>query len=777
MKKKLLFLLLLFFVFTPNVKAWVGNYTYNITSLKYENSNITFTGWAVIKGNGGVGVEIHNINPSFKLNIGYYTDEAKTYIAQDLAGNSITGNEYRVVGNQAGYSLSTAYQASTSYSKGTNCVGNYDCYYTNSYFSFSIPISDINAKLAASTKSPVYIFFDMTVIINAGEKYEGRTSEAATRTFPITFHDYTKPNNFEQSGFKYDFSTSDKVIIISQNSKVQSTSILKSGNYPCTRCNGDSIGWVTNGVYKVNNHFSNGGYVSYKLSVDTNRTAKNYTSNGAYCVLGNPSNVGGCYAPGDTIGEYYAPDFWTAPSSSNGSYLKTTCTEESNTYKHIIIDGDTNGGDDGNSNSGDINGDTEETYHYDAKSSTSGTANIGDEDVIDNGYCRVTCNETLKTSYLPYQTAKAGTSFKYPISIDGTRNCSFNFYSLDKLLTQLDYASIAYKQTTIKKCPASDNSSENYYWSATYNELLSRFNKCVSLKSQFMAGGSSAYDINPSVDAIIQKANGGLETKKYIRTSVTGPTDTSTETYVNLKSSAKYSKVNICLNKACTQTVLLSDIYEKVLSNWTVKSVAGNVFDFKDDYCVEKYTGKLLKNTTKNCYPVGRGYFTDLDAKTGTYDLTIKITDIGRNVGAWDKRKNAIIDSKYTITKGILTSCDPTVDPKCCVGTGCDGGPGGPSGINVVYRQVALNDLFPTSTKKYGDNWKTPYALTLVSKIQTTGNKVYQQKPKYTFRVTPIQNVLVKGYNKFGHQYGEFNLDSNERSLYISSSGYYTRGD
>ncbi|NLD79101.1 MAG: hypothetical protein GX641_02060, partial [Mollicutes bacterium] len=97
------------------------------------------------------------------------------------------------------------------------------------------------------------------------------------------------------------------------------------------------------------------------------------------------------------------------------------------------------------------------------------------------------------------------------------------------------------------------------------------------------------------------------------------------------------------------------------------------------------------------------------------------------------------------------------------------------------YRQISLNEVFPTMSKitnnYYGYNWLSEKGLKVAADIEKKGYSLYNQRPIYSFSAGVFQNVAVKLYN-LTHKYGEFNLNEYEQSKFINTNlDKYKRGN
>lgn len=777
MKKRfILAAALFFFTFIPKVDAWMGNYVYDINNVYVSGRQMVISGWGIVKSSSGKEVSIST--PTYELWADYYSDSDAHYkvssqlLATVLGSDSTVSSylQYAYVDNEK----NTYFSAFNRECQNTNTGS--DCQYQNVAFSMGFDLTLISNKIKEIKKDVIYVMLRLkikTTFTNAVP--EGfNIAILGSRISPESQAAISSIADGSISSFI--IYLTNKVESIVSNGVAQKKVKFGIDRWTCHEVGFSPCKTVTNSPSDLYVRLINGGIYNVVAGVNgitpyTESGSTKYWSYSVYrgacvphnattgtsgCDSRNPNTC--CFSPGNDGETMYIPAFWVKPYSTQA--LFTIKSEKEKLPKPPEL------------KKGSITPDSS-TTSYDCAKDSSATISLAPNKSFDNGYCSVTCSEKIGFNINPYQTIKAGTGIQYPIAFSGTRICSFGYApgALNNILTTLNTAANYYKGITKGKYEIDENAS---LWINLHDSLIGIVNECNSQLDQYKTAAYK-YNINPTIDS--------SKLGSYTRSSE--GTLTNTPSAPDYISGSNYSSYQVCKNDNCSETQPFGNVFPTITNGWTLTSTLANVtYRFTNHYYVEKRTGEVVQEKDKlpyhTYYDGGYSYFTKMNDPIGKYTFEVKIDGLARNMSASQsaatKGHDASITCGYYIEKGIK-SCDPATDPTCCTnGEECPPKDETP-GINVIYRQVSLKDLFPTSGKKYGDNWKTPQALIIVNKIQTLGNDLYLKNPIYTFKVSPVQNLKVKLYNAT-HKYGEFNLDvNNGLSNYISTSGYYTRGD
>lgn len=813
-----------FFCFMINSLAWVGNYVYGINTIGIVNNKFKIEGWAVIKGNNGQ--EIHNIDPIFELKISFYKDSKGNNPLKNESGEpvEITYSQNKFYETypklQNDRSVCYAYKASGSgfdmCSNENRTTGSSDKQYNNNYFlfedaNFQTTFEQIQEKYTDQVKTKEFVFsngFEKWYKITYKPIYfridlKVRVGNAERTIKNLNFlDDSVKGTVFSNSkGIAFNFASTDKLLSIVQ------------GGHPYTepKYRGTKLGTYTNVLtnyeYKIESvraGVASGNvtyYMVYKIYYKNNDLIPfgKFMSNGqATCNGAETWNIAtktGCWAidastsnkwikpwfsnADGTPATAWMPSFWvTLPgsekSSSYGSECEPTCPtipsipkERTKTVTEYP---------DGSVIS-NINPDKKDTYNYtcdvseESKTKTSDLPHLQKEIIFDNNYCSVKCEEDVSIQYDGKKYVTAGMWFKYPVKIDGNRVCDFDFYNYKLLSEQLEEAHLAFK---VNAC----DDTCNYKIEITIGILSQALNNCLVLKDNFSTGANK-YNFDADVRGVFEMS-GGIEKNVSYKKTKDGE-------LTNKFSNESY----ICVNKKDFTDYYACNPGEEgnrvlVPLKWSLNSTLKDVvYDVSSVYYSEQSTGRIVTENqmspTEKYYLAGedgRVFFTDMRDALCTYPFTIYVDEIARNIGTyWERRKYVEITCEYTVEKGLISYPQ---ENGFCPNPNDDPSDGNKSGINVQYRQISLNKVFPTMSKitnnYYGYNWLGEEGLKVAADIEKKGYSLYNQRPIYSFSAGVFQNVAVKLYN-LTHKYGEFNLNEYEQSKFINANlDKYKRG-
>ena len=824
MKKLIGFIFLLcisFFGFIISTSAWVGEYVYGINRIGFDSKKqFIVEGWAVISDQNGK--EIPNVNPNFSLEIKFYKDSTK-YKAflikqEELLATAENGRErfYEVYPSlKDDKSIETAYRETVSWLE-----------YTNNYFLFEVDILDKINQIMNENKIEVElayikgfetwyivsypkIYFEIDLIVST--KYNG--NEYVKRIRNLNFlekevigkeiiTEFSKKINFT-------FANNNKVLSIVQGGHFRKIDNFeskdRSARFEINSTTPYGISIITGQKYDVAEvkaynipYTSIPKYNMYRLNFDPNyipvstrkiNNNQNYTCNGEYTW----SNNKGCWGVSTENKPVWAkpgygksawvPQFWiTLPDTSSPHTFSFICKSTCpilETINKLVTEVKENP--DGSVVSKN-NPDKKETYNYTcdisekSETKTSDLPHLQKETIFDNGYCNVQCEEDVSIKYDGKKYVTAGMWFKYPIKMDGNRVCTFDFYNYNELLNQFSEF-----KNILKDNPCQD---ECFYGRIErIKTLTTAFNQCLIVKDNFSTGPNK-YNFDANVRGVFEMS-GGIEKNVSYKKVKDGNLNNSfsNESYICVDKD--FSKSSPCNPGEEGNRVLVP---LKWNLNSTLKDV---VYDMASVYYSEQSTGRIVTENqmspTEKYYLAGedgRVFFTDMRDALCTYPFTIYVDGIARNIGTyWERRKYVEITCEYTVEKGLISY--PQENGFCPDGTpegGPDGpgGPGGP-GINVKYRQISLNKVFPTPSKLknnyYGNNWLSEEGLKVAADIEKKGYSLYNQRPIYSFSAGVFQNVAVKLYN-LTHKYGEFNLNEYEQSKFINANlDKYKRGN
>lgn len=818
-----------FFCFMINSLAWVGNYVYGINTIGIVNNKFKIEGWAVIKGNNGQ--EIHNIDPIFELKISFYKDSKGNNPLKNESGEpaEITYYQnkfydtYPDLKNER--SVCYAYKASdTGFDMCRDekrTTGSSDKQYNNNYFlfedaNFQTTFEQIQEKYTDQVKTKEFVFsngFEKWYKITYKPIYfridlKVKVGNAERTIKNLNFlHDSVKGTVFSNSkGIAFNFASTDKVLSIVQGghfrrvdnfeSKANSArfefasptpwgiSIITGQQYDVAEVKAYNIPYTSMPKYYMYKLNFSPAYIA-KSSRRIGPTGKNYTCDGEYTW----SNEKGCWGVSSENNPVWAkpgsgksawvPQFWiTLPgsekSSSYGSECEPTCPtipsipkERTKTVTEYP---------DGSVIS-NINPDKKDTYNYtcdvseESKTKTSDLPHLQKEIIFDNNYCSVKCEEDVSIQYDGKKYVTAGMWFKYPVKIDGNRVCDFDFYNYKLLSEQLEEARRAFK---VNAC----DDTCNYKIEITIGILSQALNNCLVLKDNFSTG-SNKYNFDADVRGVFEMSGGVEKNVTYKKTKDGVLTNNfSNESY-------------ICVNKKDFTDYYTCNPGEEgnrvlVPLKWSLNSTLKDVvYDVSSVYYSEQSTGRIVTenemNPAEKYYLAGedgRIFFTDMRDALCTYPFTIYVDKIARNIGTyWERRKYVEITCEYTVEKGLISYPQ---EKGFCPNPNDDPSDGNKPGINVKYRQISLNKVFPTTSKitnnYYGYNWLSEEGLKVAADIEKKGYSLYNQRPIYTFSAGVFQNVAVKLYN-LTHKYGEFNLNEYEQSKFINANlDKYKRG-
>lgn len=832
-----------FFAFIISSSAWVGEYVYGINRIGFDsNKKFIVEGWAVISDQNGN--EIPNINPNFSLEIKFYKDSttkkpffsemtAKEELPIKIEGKNGRGRFYEVY-----KVLTDDLSVKNAYCENVSCLD-----YRNNYFLFELDVVDTIDKIMEENKVEIIfdyikgfetwylvsypkIYFEIDLIVSTN--YNG--NEYVKRIRNINFlekevigkeiiTEFSKKINFT-------FANNNQVLSIVQGGHFRNVnnfeSIEKSARFEVNNDTPWGISIITGQKYdvaEVNSYNIPGTlvpkYTMYRLNFDGNYISKsarkinnnqNYTCDGEYTW----SNEKGCWGVSREPSPVWAkpgsgksawvPQFWiTLPSSSTPHTFtpvcKSTCPLPNiieKFFKEIIEYPD-----------GSVlvkdNPDKEETKTYacdiseKSETITSTLPHIQKETIFDNGYCNVQCEEDVSIKYEGKKYVTAGMWFKYPIKMDGNRVCTFDFYGYRELFEQ-----IGEFKRIVKENPCQDECF--YGWIERIKKLTKAYSQCAIAKDNFITGPNK-YVFNAKVNGEFEMSGGIQKKVEYKKISDGSLTNTvSNESYICVDKD--FSNFSPCSPGGEGNRVIIS-------TKWNLNSnIKDAIYDIANVYYSEQSTGRVVTENemspTEKYYLAGedgRVFFSDMKDASCSYPFKIFVDGIARNIGEyWERRKNVEITCEYKVEKGLITypqtpekgfcpetpSCPtgdcpndcPPGDISCCT-PGESGCP--KSGINVKYRQISLNKVFPTVSKQnknyYGTNWLSEEGKNVAAKIEKKGYSLYNQRPIYSFKAGVFQNVAVKLYN-LTHKYGEFNLNEQEQSKFINGNlDKYKRGN
>ncbi|MFA6327525.1 MAG: hypothetical protein WCX15_01435, partial [Bacilli bacterium] len=355
----------------------------------------------------------------------------------------------------------------------------------------------------------------------------------------------------------------------------------------------------------------------------------------------------------------------------------------------------------------------------------------------------------------------------------GNRVCEFDFYKYKELSDDLD----TFQGITKIDNPCLDNCFNN--WIDIYKTLTTAFNQCLIVKDNFSTGPNK-YNFAANVRGEFEMSGGIEKNVSYKKTKDGELTNNfSNESYVCVNRQ-DYSDYYSCQAGTEGNRILVPITWNL---NSTLKDV---VYDMASVYYSEQSTGRIVTENqmspTEKYYLAGedgRVFFTDMRDALCTYPFTIYVDGIARNIGTyWERRKYVEITCEYTVEKGLISYPQ---ENGFCPNPNDDPSDGNKSGINVKYRQISLNEVFPTMSKitnnYYGYNWLSEEGLKVAADIEKKGYSLYNQRPIYSFSAGVFQNVAVKLYN-LTHKYGEFNLNEYEQSKFINANlDKYKRGN
>ncbi len=229
-------------------------------------------------------------------------------------------------------------------------------------------------------------------------------------------------------------------------------------------------------------------------------------------------------------------------------------------------------------------------------------------------------------------------------------------------------------------------------------------------------------------------------------------------------------------------------------------------YKFDNEFTVKFDTGEIScdAKTGDEYSDVYRGFPVSIEATQAQYKYEYKYTGIGHNFASMSDGKCAmgrfddIIKEKnthgcyYDVNNcgDCEVSCDDPTGNGCnlsfcgkdcqvaCVGGGCilDYN----AGFLATYRTMSLNDPFPNtvamlsatpasllavaSTKDYETlyktNWTTEKGDKARTNIETTGEKIYNNKPQYSIELTPAVISEIRKYNNLQEKNGKGYLNS-----------------
>ncbi len=673
------------------------------------------------------------------------------------------------------------------------------------------------------TYKPLYFSIDLTVTLSNG----------TTRTInDINFlkQSVLSEINTKSGDVSFNFSSTDRVLSIVQGGHPRNSATFRG------TAKAFDLNILTNYTYKVaavQDGASSGFPISlkyfkmYRVFYQKDNhipSAGNYMSNGqSTCgapYTWNNTNKSGCWAV-DSIGsnkwirpwyseedgtpadDVWVPAFWVTLTGGNTtSRYGSECV---NNCPSIIalLDSLENAVDkvkefpDG-SVMVSTNPDSKETYSYtcdvseNTETRTSNIPKLKKEIIFDNSYCKVECEEDVSVKYDGKKYVTAGMWFKYPINVDGKRFCEFDFYNYKKIFEDLKIIKEAYK------CTACDNTYNVKTDIATWI-IKEALENCIDLKDNFSTGPNK-YTFDAKVSGKFEMSGGIQKEVGYKKTNDGILTNSfSNESYICVdKDTFNFSPCN--KGEEGDNRVL-------VPITWNLNSnIKDAVYDIANVYYSEQSTGRIVTESemspTEKYYLAGedgRVFFSDVRDATCKYPFKIFIDGIARNIGEyWERRKDVEITCEYEVKKGLITysqedafcpgptppggSCTEEQEKStCCVGSNTTCCTKCKEGINVKYRQISLNKVFPTPSKLknnyYGNNWLSEEGLKVAANIEKKGYTLYNQTPIYSFRAGVFQNVAIKLYN-LTHKYGQFNLTEEEQSKFINSNlDKYKRGN
>ena len=817
-----------FFCFMINSLAWVGNYVYGINTIGIVNNKFKIEGWAVIKGNNGQ--EIDNINPEFKLKIFFYKDSKGNNPLKNESGEPVEITYYQNKFYEKNPSLINdatvcyAYKADKEKDickEATNQGWSNDKQYRNNYFlfedaNFQTTIEQIQEKYTDQVKTKEFVFsngFEKWYKITYKPIYfridlKVKVGNAERTIKNLNFlDDSVKGTVFSNSkGIAFNFASTDRLLSIVQGGHPRNSATFRG------TAKAFDLNILTNYTYKiaaVQDGASSGFPISLKyfkmyrvfyqkdnhIPSAGNKMGNGQSTCGAPYTWNN-TNKSGCWAV-DSIGsnkwirpwyseedgtpadDVWVPAFWvTLPGSESSSQYGSECEPTCPTIPSIPKERTKTVTEypDGSIIS-NVNPDKKDTYNYtcdvseESKTKTSDLPHLQKETIFDNNYCSVKCEEDVSIQYDGKKYVTAGMWFKYPVKIDGNRVCDFDFYNYKLLSEQLEEA---HRASKVNAC----DDTCNYKIEITIGILSQALNNCLVLKDNFSTGANK-YNFDADVRGVFEMSGGIEKTVSYKKTKDGELTNKiSNESY-------------ICVNKKDFTDYYTCNPGEEgnrvlVPLKWSLNSTLKDVvYDVSSVYYSEQSTGRIVTenemNPAEKYYLAGedgRIFFTDMRDALCTYPFTIYVDKIARNIGTyWERRKYVEITCEYTVEKGLISYPQ---ENGFCPNPNDDPSDGNKPGINVKYRQISLNKVFPTTSKitnnYYGYNWLSEEGLKVAADIEKKGYSLYNQRPIYTFSAGVFQNVAVKLYN-LTHKYGEFNLNEYEQSKFINANlDKYKRG-
>lgn len=831
-----------FFAFIISSSAWVGEYVYGINRIGFDSGNnnkFVLEGWAVISDQKGK--EIPNVNPNFSLEIKFYKDSTKDkafLTEKEELPIKIEGKNGRERFYEVYPRLLGDESVKNAYCEKVSCLE-----YKNNYFLFELDVIDIIGQIMEKNKIEIEfdyikgfekwylisypkIYFEIDLIVST--KYNGNEYVKRIRNLNFLAKEVIGSEIITKFSKKvnFTFANNNKVLSIVQGghfrrvdnfeSKANSArfefasptpwgiSIITGQQYDVAEVKAYNIPYTSIPKYNMYRLNFDPAYIA-KSSTRIGPTGENYTCDGEYTW----SNEKGCWGVSQESEPYWAkpgfgksawvPQFWiTLPDAGSPHVFtpicKSTCPLPGiidKFFKEIIEFPD-----------GSVlvkdNPDKEETYDYTcdisekSETKTSNLPHLQKETIFDNGYCNVQCEEDVSIKYDGKKYVTAGMWFKYPIKMDGNRVCTFDFYNYQQLFKgMLEFKNI------LKDNPCNDECLLG--WIERIKILIKAFRQCSIAKDNF-ATGPNKYTFDAKVSGKFEMSGGIQKEVGYKKTNDGILTNSfSNESYICVdKDTFNFSPCN--KGEEGDNRVL-------VPITWNLNSnIKDAVYDIANVYYSEQSTGRIVTESemspTEKYYLAGedgRVFFSDVRDATCKYPFKIFIDGIARNIGEyWERRKDVEITCEYEVKKGLITysqedafcpgptppggSCTEEQEKStCCVGsnttccTKCE------EGINVKYRQISLNKVFPTPSKLknnyYGNNWLSEEGLKVAANIEKKGYSLYNQRPIYSFKAGVFQNVAVKLYN-LTHKYGEFNLNEQEQSKFINGNlDKYKRGN
>ena len=432
---------------------------------------------------------------------------------------------------------------------------------------------------------------------------------------------------------------------------------------------------------------------------------------------------------------------------------------------------------------------------------------------FENDYCVVECRENIALSFDGIKRVYAGMSFTYPLNLSAKRSCRStnknvqNFDSIYRTMVNSYMVLGGYKTDGTPRADINDdgkfNNADVAYVNSLVNSLLTLdgrrvldldrnnvvdanavdtlYNAINYMKTQksscddWKSLADSKYIVNPEVNLNITTSK-GIVSKKFDYVEALPYTSTVTNDSSNYFSCLLSEKLVSGFRE-------LNCKDELTIIGWTeIASITGRYSLPKVD--LELYTGKVINegesSSTKTC-SAGERYYTSLKEITRPalnnvidkgYPLVLSVTGIGNNVDKTvSKNLNLTVNCNYQVRNiaspqvgdSIYELYESYITNK--------------EGLGLYeYRSIDLERPFPD--REPLANWNGSVKVLINGKQRdvplkeyyiTKEGKTIRNRNMYTIILNESLVNNIRAYNT-SVPYGVFNLDKNEKSVFVESN-------